>query len=173
MTRQEKDQFISELTEQLKDTNVFYLADTADLDAQTSTDLRRECFKGGVKLQVVKNTLLKKAMEQTEDKEFSELYDLLKGPTSIMFAGVGNAPAKVIKKFRKKYDKPILKGAFIDDGIYVGDDQVDALAALKSKEELIGDVVLLLQSPAKNVVSALQSGKSTLAGLVKALEQRA
>lgn len=173
MTRQEKDQFVSGLSAQLKDTNVIYLADTADLDAQATTDLRRECYKSGIKLQVVKNTLLKRAMEQTEEKEFSEMYDLLKGPTSIMFAGVGNAPAKVIEKFRKKHDKPILKGAFIDDGVYIGDDQVKALASLKSKEELIGDVILLLQSPVKNVMSSLQSGNSTLAGLVKALEERA
>jgi len=173
MTRQEKDQFISELSVQLKEANVIYLSDTSELKAGTANDLRRECFKGGVKLQVVKNTLLKRAMEQTEDKEFSELYDLLKGPTSVMFAGVGNAPAKVIQKFRKKHDKPILKGAYIDSGIYIGDDKVQALAALKSKEEMIGDVILLLQSPAKNVVSALQSGGNTLAGLVKALEERA
>jgi large subunit ribosomal protein L10 len=141
MTRQEKEQFISELSVQLKETNVIYLADTADLNAGSANDLRRECFKGGVKLQVVKNTLLKRAMEQTEEKEFAEMYDLLKGPTSVMFAGVGNAPAKVIQKFRKKHDKPILKGAYIDSGIYVGDDKVMALAALKSKEEMVGEVI--------------------------------
>ena len=173
MTRQEKDQFVDELSGALKETDIIYITDAADLDASATSALRKECFTNGVKLQVVKNTLLKRAMEQTEEKEFSELYDLLKGPTAIMFSGTANAPAKVIQKFRKKHDKPILKGAFIDQGIYVGDDQVEALANLKSKEELIGDVILLLQSPAKNVVSALQSGKNTLAGLVKALEERA
>lgn len=173
MTRQEKDQFVDELSGMLKETDIIYLADTADLDAVTTTALRRECYSNGVKLQVVKNTLLKRAMEQTEDKEFSELYDLLKGPTAIMFSGTANAPAKVIQKFRKKFDKPILKGAYIQEGIYVGDDQVAALADLRSKEEMIGDVILLLQSPAKNVISALQSGKNNLAGLVKALEERA
>ncbi len=173
MTRQEKDQFVDELSGALKETNIIYLADTADLDAETTTALRRECHVNGVKLQVVKNTLLKRAMDQTEEKEFSELYDLLKGPTSIMLSGTANAPAKVIKKFRAKNEKPILKGAYIDEGIYVGDDQVEALANLKSKEELIGDIILLLQSPAKNVISALQSSKNTLAGLVKTLEERA
>ena len=168
MTRQEKDQLVDDLSGSLKETNIIYLADTADLDAETTTALRRECY-----VQVVKNTLLKRAMEKTEEKEFAELYDLLKGPTAIMISGTANAPAKVIKKFRAKNQKPILKGAYIDEGIYVGDDQIEALANLKSKEELIGDIILLLQSPAKNVISALQSGKNTLGGLIRTLEERA
>lgn len=172
MTREAKAQAIEELQGILADNATIYLADISDLNASQTSDLRRDCFKNGVKLQVVKNTLLKKAMENS-DKEFDELYDTLKGNTSIMVSEKSNAPAKVIKNFRKKTERPILKGAWIEEACYVGDNQLDALVAIKSKEELLGDIVTLLQSPAKNVLSALQSGGNTVSGLVKALSERA
>lgn len=172
MTREEKAQMIDDLTQVLENTNTVYLTDISGLNAVDTSNLRRACFKGEIQLRVVKNTLLQKAMERIEDKEYDELYDQLKGNTAIMIADKGNAPAKVIKTFRKKSEKPILKGAWIDSSIYVGDDQVDVLASLKSKEELIGDVIGLLQSPIKTVVSQLQSGGQTISGLVKALGER-
>ena len=148
-----------------------YLADISGLDAGATTNLRRACFKAGVKLNVVKNTLLAKAMESC-DKDFGELSEVLKGNTSLMVSEASNAPAKVIKEFRKKSQKPLLKGAFIEEAIYVGDDQLDALVDIKSREELIGDIIGLLQSPAKNVISALKSGGSTIAGIVKTLSEK-
>jgi len=172
MTREEKNQEIDSLTEVLKSANTLYIADIAGLNAEQTSNLRRLCFKNNVKINVVKNTLLKKAMERSE-KNFDDLFPILKGNTSIMVSEVGNAPAKLIKEFRKKQEKPLLKGAFVEESIYIGDEQLEALSSLKSKEELIGDVITLLQSPAKNVVSALQSGKNTLGGLLKALEERA
>jgi len=171
MTREEKAQVIEELTAQLADNNNIYLADISGLNAGTTSDLRRACFKANVKLAVVKNTLLAKAMEAS-DKDFGELPDVLKGNTSVMYAETGNAPAKVIKAFRKKSDKPLLKGAFIEESIYVGDDQLDALVDIKSREELIGEIIGLLQSPAKNVISALQSGGGKLSGILKTLSQK-
>ena len=171
MTKEEKNQAITDLTTRLNDANIFYLADIAGLDAVASSNLRRTCFKSDVKLEVVKNTLLKKALEKAEG-EYDELYDTLKGNTSIMFSTVGNAPAKVIKDFRKKSEKPILKGAFIESAIYIGDENLDFLTSIKYKEELIGDLIALLQSPAKNVVSALQSSGGQLAGIVKTLSER-
>ena len=159
------------LSEKLNESGVFYLADISELDAETSTKLRRLAHKREVSLNVVKNTLLKKALEAAEGS-YEEFYDILKGNTSILFAEVGNAPAKLIKEFRKSSNRPILKGAYIDEAIYIGDEQIDALASIKSKEEVIADIIALLQSPAKNVVSALQSGGNTIAGLVKALEER-
>ncbi|MFY0631543.1 MAG: 50S ribosomal protein L10 [Flavobacteriaceae bacterium] len=171
MTREEKSQVIQDLTATLADTNIIYLADISGLDAMTTSNLRRACFKADVKLAVVKNTLLSKAMEAS-DKEFGDLQSTLKGNTSIMIAEAGNAPAKVIKEFRKKSDKPVLKGAYVEEAIYVGDDQLDALVNIKSKEELIGDIITILQSPAKNVVSALQSGGSKLSGILKTLSDK-
>ncbi|NGX85215.1 50S ribosomal protein L10 [Aequorivita sp. KMM 9714] len=171
MTREEKSQVIETLTAQLSDNENIYLADISGLNAGTTTNLRRACFKAGVQLAVVKNTLLKKAMESS-NKDFGSLPEVLKGNTSIMFSETGNAPAKVIKEFRKKSDKPLLKGAYIQESIYVGDEQLDSLVELKSKEELIGEVIGLLQSPAKNVISALKSGSTTIAGLVKTLSER-
>lgn len=170
MTREEKSQVIQDLTAQLADTNTIYLADISGLDAVTTSNLRRACFKANVQLAVVKNTLLAKAMEAS-DKEFGELQDVLKGNTSMLIAEASNAPAKVIKEFRKKSDKPLLKGAYVEEAVYVGDDQLDALVNIKSREELIGDIVGLLQSPAKNVVSALQSGGGKLAGILKTLSE--
>ncbi|NQX77427.1 50S ribosomal protein L10 [Gilvibacter sp.] len=171
MTREEKSQVIQDLTAQLAENSVVYLADISGLDAGTTTNLRRACFKAGVKLSVVKNTLLEKAMESS-DKDFGELSGVLKGNTSLMFSETGNAPAKVIKEFRKKADRPILKGAFIEEAVFIGDDQLDALVEIKSKEELIGDIIGLLQSPAKNVISALKSSGGTIAGIVKTLSER-
>ena len=147
------------------------MADLTGLDAKTTSDLRRACFKAGIKLSVVKNTLLAKAMEAS-DKNFGDLPSTLKGNTSLMFAEVGNAPAKLIQNFRKKSDKPILKGAYIEEAVFIGDNQLDTLSAIKSREELIGDIVALLQSPAKNVISALKSGGGKIAGIVKTLSER-
>lgn len=171
MTREEKSVVIEQLTAQLADNANIYLADISGLNALDTSKLRRACFKAGVSLSVVKNTLLAKAMESS-DKDFGELAEVLKGNTSLMFAETGNAPAKVIKEFRKKSERPLLKGAFIEEAIYVGDDQLDALVEIKSREELIGDIVGLLQSPAKNVISALKSGGGTLAGIVKTLSEK-
>ena len=172
MNKQEKNQMIEVLDGMLNDNNNFYLADISGLTAEENSALRRLCFKRDVSLQVVKNTLLKKALEKNS-ANFSALYDVLVGNTSIMQAEAGNAPAKVIKEFRKKNDKPILKAAHIEESLYIGDENLSALADLKSKDELIGDIITLLQSPAKNVISSLQSGGNKLSGIVKALEERA
>lgn len=171
MTREEKSQVIEELTAQLASNTNIYLTDISGLNAGNTSDLRRACFKANVKLAVVKNTLLEKAMEASE-KDFGDLPSILKGNTSVMYSETGNAPAKVIKAFRKKSDKPLLKGAFIESAIYIGDEQLDALVDVKSREELIGDIVGLLQSPAKNVISALKSGGGKLAGIIKTLSER-
>lgn len=173
MTREEKNQMIDELQSVLTETPVVYLTDASGLDSLSTTQLRGECYKKDITMRVVKNTLLKIAMDRTEGKDFSPLYDeTLKGQTALMLASVGNAPAKLIKDFRKKYDKPLLKGAFIDEDCYVGEDQLEALASIKSKEEVLAEVIALLQSPAKNVVSALKSSGGTIAGLVKTLGER-
>lgn len=172
MTREEKSQVIQDLTQTLADNNAIYLADISGLNAETTSNLRRACFKAGIKLSVVKNTLLAKAMEASE-KDFGDLPSVLKGNTSIMLAESANAPAKLIKEFRKKTkNRPLLKGAFAEESVYIGDDQLDALVDIKSREELIGEIIGLLQSPAKNVVSALQSGGNKLSGIVKTLSER-
>lgn len=172
MTRQEKEKMIQELKETVSSNNVIYLSDISGIDAETTSKLRRLCQSKGIKLQVVKNTMLKKAFESSE-RDFEPFYVALKGNTSLMVAEAGNAPAKLIKEFRKKEDRPILKGAFIDESFYIGDEHLEVLSTLKSKEELIADIIALLQSPAKNVVASLQSGSQTIAGLVKALGERA
>ncbi len=171
MTREEKSQVIDELTGKLTDNNIIYLADISGLNASDTSNLRRACFKANVNLAVVKNTLLAKAMEKSE-KDFGDLPETLKGNTSIMVSETGNAPAKVIKEFRKGSDKPVLKGAYVEAAVYIGDDQLDTLVNIKSKEELIGDIITILQSPAKNVISALQSGGSTLTGILKTLSEK-
>ncbi|MFS4457221.1 50S ribosomal protein L10 [Maribacter sp. 2304DJ31-5] len=171
MTREEKATVIQDLTAQLADSSTIYLTDISGLDAGTTSDLRRACFKANVKLAVVKNTLLAKAMEASE-KEFGELPEVLKGNTSLMFSEVGNAPAKLIKNFRKKSDKPLLKGAFVEEAVYIGDENLDALVSIKSKEEMIGEIIGLLQSPAKNVISGLKSGGGKLAGILKTLSEK-
>jgi large subunit ribosomal protein L10 len=171
MTREEKSQVIKELTTQLNDNTIIYLADISGLNAKATSNLRRACFKSDIKLRVVKNTLLAKAMEATET-DYGDLPSVLQGNTSIMVANIGNAPAKVIKDFRKKFEKPLLKGAYVEEAIYVGDENLDKLASLKSKEEVVGDIISALQSPAKNVVSALQSGGGKIAGIVKTLSEK-
>jgi large subunit ribosomal protein L10 len=173
MTREEKAKYIDELAAELSQAGIFYLTDTSELTVDVINNLRRRCFQSNIKLKVVKNTLLQKAMERIDGKDYSELNQVLSGPTSIMFSEVGNLPAKIIKEFRKKSDKPILKGAFIDEAIFIGDNQLDSLVSLKSKEELIGEIVGLLQSPAKNVISALKGQGGKIAGILKTLEERA
>ena len=171
MTREQKTTVIKQLTAKLADSTNIYLADVSGLNAETTSKLRRACFKANIKLDVVKNTLLSKAMEAS-DKNFEDLSSVLVGNTAMMFSEAGNAPAKLIKEFRKKSDKPILKGAFIEEAVYLGDDQVETLVNIKSKDELISEIISLLQSPAKNVVSALKSGSGTLSGIVKTLSER-
>ena len=171
MTKQEKVQEIQDLTSEITSVKNLYLTDIAGLDAIQTTALRRACFNANIRLSVVKNTLLTKAMEASE-KDFGELKSVLKGNTSLMISETGNAPAKLIKDFRKKSDKPLLKGAYIEETIYIGDDQIDYLESIKSKEELIGDIISILQSPAKNLILALESGKSNLSGILKTLSER-
>ena len=171
MTREEKKVAIEDLKDALGKMKNLYLADIAGLDAIQTSNLRQACFNENIKLQITKNTLLSKAMEAS-DHNFGELTNILKGNTSLMFSESGNAPAKVIKNFRKKSDKPILKGAFIEEAIYLGDDQLDKLVAIKSKDELIGEIITLLYSPTKNVISSLQSGGGKLTGILKSLSER-
>ncbi|MDR9399901.1 MAG: 50S ribosomal protein L10 [Psychroflexus sp.] len=171
MTRKDKLDLINTLKDKLSETDAIYLADISGLNAQKTVALRRACFKADVKLMVVKNTLLAKAMEDT-DKDFGELPTTLQGNTSIFLSETGNSPAKIMKEFRKKNEKPVLKGAYIDEAIYMGDQQIEPLANLKSKEEVIGDIVTILQSPAKNVISALQSGGSKLSGILETLSEK-
>lgn len=171
MRKEDKSQLIDTLTEELKATNYLYITDISDMNVETSNKLRRLCFKKDVKLVVVKNALLEKAMEKS-GKDFGPLYDVLKGHTSIMIADQGNIPAKLIKEFRKTSDKISLKGAYIEEMHYVGANELENLIAIKSKNELIADVVALLNSPAKNVISALQSGGQKLSGVLKTLSER-
>ncbi len=171
MKKDDKFQVIESLTEKLKNNEIFYFTDTSELKVETINNLRRLCFKRNVSMEVVKNTLLRKAMEKSE-KDFEPLFDVLKGPTSMMISDTGNIPAKLIKEFRKNSPKPILKGAYIEESIYIGEQQLDVLESIKSKDELIGDIIGLLQSPANNVVSALKSGGNTLAGLIKTLSEK-
>ncbi|MBK6884487.1 MAG: 50S ribosomal protein L10 [Flavobacteriales bacterium] len=173
-TRIEKDQAIEVLVEEIKATNVLYLADTSSMSAEATSNLRRTCHKSGIRMKVVKNSLLQKAMERIEGRDYSEVILTLKGQTSVLFADKGNAPAKMIKDFRKKDTRPVLKSAWIDEAVFIGDDQLVMLSTLKGKEELIGEIIGLLQSPLKNVLSGLQgSGGQKIAGLLKTLEERA
>ena len=172
MTREEKDLQIKELTQMLADNSVLYLTDATGLNAEETTQLRRACYKNDVRMRVVKNTLLRRAMEASEGTDFSELYEVLTGQTALLVGNVGNAPAKILKEFRKKSDMPTLKAAYVEESTYLGDDQIDALTAIKSKDELIAELIALLQSPMKNVVVALNSGGNTVSGLVKALQER-
>ena len=156
MTREEKSIAIEELTAQLAGTNIVYVADLSGLNAETTSNLRRACFKAGIKLEVVKNTLLVKAMEVSENN-YGELPSVLVGNSAILISDVANAPGKIIKDFRKKSDKLVLKGAYVNSEIYIGHDQLDMLATIKSKEDLIGELIGLLQSPAQKIISALQN----------------
>ena len=172
MKKEEKTEVIDSLVKQLADNSHFYLTDVASLTAEKTSQLRRLCFNKNIKMLVVKNSLLKKAMERSEGKDYEQLLGSLKGSTAIMFSEVGSDPAKLIKEFRIKNDKPLLKAAFVEECAYVGDNQLDTLASIKSKNELIGDIVGLLQSPAKNVISALKSSGGKLAGIVKTLSEK-
>lgn len=171
MKKEDKSKIISELSDTIKEYNHFYLADIEALDAVQSSNLRRACFKKEIKLVVVKNTLLRKALESVEG-DFDEIKTVLKGNTSVMFCNTGNIPAKLIKELGKKTGIPALKAAYVEESTYVGADQLDVLTSIKSKDELIGDIIALLQSPAKNVISALQSGSGTIHGLLKTLGER-
>jgi large subunit ribosomal protein L10 len=171
MRKEEKHEVVSALAEQMKEYGNFYITDTSDLTVAKINNIRRKCFENEIGIQVVKNTLIKKALEQL-DGDVAPLFNVLKGSSSIMFSTTGNAPAKLIKALRKEGDKPVLKAAYIDSTAFIGDNQLEALVNLKSREELIGDIIGLLQSPAKNVVSALQSGGNKLAGIVKTLQER-
>lgn len=172
MTREEKSKYIDDLVAEINGSNVFYIADTAELTVETINTIRRKCFQSNIRLRVVKNALLEKAMDRVEGKNLNELKQTLKGGTSIMFSEIGNAPARLIQEFRKKSDKPILKGAYIDEAIFIGDSQLATLESLKSKEELVGEIIGLLQSPAKNVISGLKGAGSKLAGILKTLENK-
>ena len=172
MKKEDKSLVIEKIAATLKEYSCFYVTETAGLNAEKTAELRKACFKADVKLMVVKNTLLKKALE-TLDGDFSELYPVLKGSSSVMCSNVGNAPAKLIKSVVKKDDTlPCLKAAYVEETIYVGADQLETLANIKSKNELIADVIALLQSPAKNVVSALTSGGTKLHGILETLSNK-
>jgi len=171
MRREEKNAIIDSLAEKLKEYSHFYLTDTAQLNASDTSALRRKCFENDIKLIVVKNTLLKRALEMSEG-DFQELYPVLKGTTSIMFTQTGNGPAKLIKEFRKQHDKPVLKGAYVQESVFIGEQMLDILISVKTKQELIGDIILILQSPARNVVSALQSGGNKLHGVLETLSKK-
>ena len=172
MKREEKQVIIDNLTEQIKAHKHIYISDISELDAAATQELRRACFKAGIKLIQVKNTLLRVALDSLE-ADYNEIYSALTGSSAVMLSETGNAPAKLIKEFRKNHDKPVLKAAFVEECAYVGENQLDALVSIKSKEELLGDIVLLLQSPMQKLISALESGKNTIGGVLKTLEDRA
>ena len=171
MRKEEKHEVVLALTETIAEYGNFYITDTANLSVAKVNDIRRKCFENGIKMQVAKNKLIRKAMEASVG-DFSEMFDVLKGSSSILFSKSANAPAKLIKQLRRTGDKPVLKAAYIDSSIFIGDNQLEALVNLKSKEELVADIIALLQSPAKNVISGLQSGGNKLAGIVKTLQER-
>jgi len=172
MKKEDKTQLIEKIGNTLKEYNCVYLVQSQGLNAEKTSALRRACFQDGIKMMCVKNTLLKKAFEASE-LDYSELYDLLHGETTLLLSNTGNAPAKMIKKFRdKKETLPALKGAFVEESVYVGEEMLDTLAAIKSKNELIADVMALLQSPAKNVISALNSGAGKLHGILETLSNK-
>lgn len=171
MTRGEKNQELQSLTEKISELTSFYLADSSTLSVAKMNQFRGLCYEKDVQFKVVKNTLLKKALEASET-DFESMYELLSGPTALMYSAEAKNSALVLKQFREDNEKPVLKGAFIDGSFYIGDDKIKELASLKSKEELIGDVIMLLQSPAKNVISALSSGGSTIAGVLQTLSEK-
>jgi large subunit ribosomal protein L10 len=171
MTKAEKTAVIEALKEKIADSPFFYITDSSTLTVEQVTDLRRKLFEEGIEMKVVKNTLTRKALEAIGD-QYEPLFESLKGPTALMFTDVANKPAKIIKDFRKSHDKPLVKAAYIDTAIYIGDDELDSLATIKSKEELIGEIIGILQSPMKTVVGQLKSGGNTLMGLLKAMEER-
>ena len=172
MKKEKKKVVIDSLTEQVKAYKHLYVSDISELDAADTQALRRACFNAGVKLIQVKNTLLHVALKNLGEG-YEGLFETLKGSSAIMLSDTGNAPAKLIKDFRKSHDKPVLKSAYVEECVYVGENQLDALVNIKSKEELLGDIVLLLQSPMQKLVSALEYGKNTICGELKTLEERA
>lgn len=172
MKKEDKDKIIDSLVESFKSCNNYYFTDISNITVEKANKLRRSCFSKNVKIKVAKNSLIKKALQKIDENNYNDLFVTLKGSTAIMFSEAANMPAKVIKEFRKTNDRPILKSAFIDSSIFTGDNQLDVLFALKSKNELIGEIIGLLQSPAQNVISALQSGGGKIAGILKTLEQR-
>lgn len=173
MNKTEKTAAIAELKDKFENNRFFYITDSSTLTVEEVNNLRRKCFESNVEIKVVKNTLAIKALESASDSSaYTDLMEAFKGPTTILFSEAANAPAKIIAEFRKTHERPVLKAAFIESDVFTGDDQLDTLKALKSKEDLIGEVVLLLQSPIKNVLGSLQSGGNTISGLLKALEQR-
>ena len=171
MNREQKSALVDSLTERINTSNHIYLTDIGELNAEDTSKLRRQCFEKQIKLVVVKNTLLKIAFDKAEG-DYSELYDILSGHTSLMLSDAGNGPAKLIKEFRKISERPILKGAYVEEGFYIGDQQLDVLASIKTKEEVIGDIILLLQSPMKNVISSLKSGSNILTGVIETLSNK-
>lgn len=174
MRREEKEQIIGSLKEKIQKYGHFYITDTSGLNAADTFTLRKECFKRNIKMVVVKNTLMHKALESVEG-DFTELYGTLKGSTSVLFCDVGNMPGRMIKDFHKKNPKnpkPFFKGAYVSESVYVGENQLDTLANLKSREELIGDIIHMLQSPIQNVIGSLKSGGHTIAGVVKTLQEK-
>ena len=171
MRREEKEVIIDNLAQRLDESKHFYLTDISSLNGEQTSNLRRKCFERDISLLVVKNTLLHQAMEKSKG-DFNDLYDILKDSTSIMFSETGNTPAKLIKEFRKTMEKPLLKAAFVEESIYIGDDQLEALSKIKSKDELLGDLLMLLQSPATNLVSALASSSNKMAGALLTLSEK-
>ncbi|MCF8258316.1 MAG: 50S ribosomal protein L10 [Flavobacteriales bacterium] len=171
MNKSEKNQAIDALVAEIDSSPNFYLTDISTLNAEDTYKLRSICFKRDVKLHVVKNTLLRKALERAS-ADYDQLYPVLKGSTSIMFTETGNVPAKLIKEFRKKSSRPLLKGAWVGEGVFIGDDSLNVLENIKSKNELIADIIALLQSPAKNVISGLQTPGRNLAGILKTLSEK-
>lgn len=171
MRKEEKQEIVQSLTEQIKEYGNFYITDTSNLSVAKVNAIRRKFFDNGISIQVAKNTLIRKAMEGA-GLDAAEFVDVLKGSSTIIFTSVANAPAKLIKELRRTGEKPLIKGAYIDSAVFIGDNQLDALATLKSKEELVGEIIGLLQSPAKNVISGLKSGGAKIAGLVKTLQER-
>ena len=171
MKRSEKLEIIDSLTGEINSCNHFYLADVADLNANDTSSLRRLCFNRHVKLVVVKNTLLREALQRSE-KKADELYDVLKGNTSIMFSEVGNVPAKLIKEFARSHKKPVLKAAYVEESVYIGADQLESLTSVKSKDELLGELIGLLQSPIKTVLGQLQSGGNKIHGILQTLSEK-
>ena len=171
MRKEEKQEIVQALAEQIKSYGNFYITDTADLSVEKINGIRRKCFEQGIIMQVAKNTLIEKALIEA-GIESEELLGVLKGASTLLFSETGNAPAKLIKELRKAGDKPVLKAAYIQETAFVGDDQLNALVTLKSKDELVADIIAALQSPAKNVISALSSGGNTISGVLKTLEQR-
>ena len=172
MKKEDKNKIIDTLVESFKACSTFYLADISNITVEKANKMRRNAFGKNIKVKVAKNALIQKALERIDASAYESLFPTLKGSTAIMFCETANAPAKLIKELRKTGDRPILKSAFIQSSIFIGDNQLDSLAALKSKNELIGDIISILQSPARNVISALQSGGGKLAGILKTLEQK-